>query len=210
MKAIFPVTYTRSPSVQTAKPAKFQAVACLCPNMYSSRTTASLFNMLLTAWLTTVMYCRTILVDTYEVATWEKPDVNNIPVIIVAAFGNISLEAKTYTIVVNPVQNTKTPKVYRMLRRVNSLDSLCLNFMATFLIAKMMLEDNAISTPIDSDDVANGFPAKTTAPVKISGRLMRVDVDRDVDSTRRWTTALVMGSISLMAIVEEALINAML
>ena len=100
--------------------------------------------------------------------------------------------------------------MYIVGRSFICLDSLCLNFMTTFLIAKMMLEDNAISTPIDSDDVANGFPAKTTAPETISGRPMRVDVDRDVDRTRRWTTALVMGSISLMANVEEALINAML
>ena len=135
---------------------------------------------------------------------------NNIPVIIVAAFGNISLEAKTYTIVVNPAKNTATPEVYWALRRFICLGSLCPNFMVTFLTAKIILDANAISTPIDMDDVANGFPAKTTAPETISGRLMRVDVDRDVDSTRRWTTALVMGSISLMANVEEALINAML
>ena len=88
--------------------------------------------------------------------------------------------------------------------------SLRLSFRTIFLTAKIILDANAISTPIDSDDVANGFPVKTTAPETISGRLMRVDVDRDVDSTRRWTTALVMGSISLMANVEEALINAML
>ena len=124
--------------------------------------------------------------------------------------GRLVLDVKIYITVVNTVENPTYPNMYPTERNFISLDSLCLNFMATFLTAKMMLEVNAISIPSESDDVANGFPAKMTAPETINGRLMRVDVDRDVDSTRRWTTALVMGSISLMANVEEALINAML
>ena len=135
---------------------------------------------------------------------------NNIPVITIADFGMMFAYVKIHTVVMNPAVNPTTPDVYLILNSFNSSDSVCFTFMVTFLTANMTLEANAINTPIDSDDVANGFPAKTTAPETISGRLMRVDVDRDVDSTRRWTTALVMGSISLMANVEEALINAML
>ena len=80
--------------MQTTKPPKFQAVACLCPNVYSSRTTMSLFKMLLTAWLTTVMYRRTILVDTYEYATWKKLDMNSVVVIIIAICGLLSLNTR--------------------------------------------------------------------------------------------------------------------
>ena len=97
--------------MQRAKPAKFQAVACLCPNVYSSRTTASLLEMLFTVWLTTVMYRRTILVDTYEWPTWKKLDMNSIPIIIVVLLVRLSLDTRIYTTAVETAINPTTLEI---------------------------------------------------------------------------------------------------
>ena len=135
---------------------------------------------------------------------------NTVIVNNVVVCGKSALDSRIYTAAAVVIPHTTTLDTCTEDRSLISFDSFCPNLMAMFLTARMTLEANAMSTPTEIDVVAKGFPVKTTAPEMIRGKLRRVDPERDEERTRRCNTALVIGSISLMANVEEAFINAML